>query len=109
MSIQGLFKHCMHRGADVVPQIPISIKVSMQSKPVFLIRPKIKYHLPILCKQKHMDVWMSYIGAPLGSGVAVNGQGLHSRAITTTLKLGDGKRHIHDVPQHVFIKARQKN
>lgn len=42
--------------------------------------------------------WNAYMGAMAQSGVMVSGNGLKTPEVATTLRVVDGKRHIHDGP-----------
>jgi hypothetical protein len=48
--------------------------------------------------EEYWGGWNAYIGAMMGAGIVVNGDGLEPPHTATTVRLRDGKRVIHDGP-----------
>lgn len=46
----------------------------------------------------YWGAWNAYIGALMGAGVVVNGNGLQPPFTSTTVRLRDGKRQVQDGP-----------
>jgi hypothetical protein len=51
-----------------------------------------------LAAPAYWGAWNAYIGALMGAGIVVSGNGLQSPALSTTVRVRDGQRQVQDGP-----------